>query len=139
MRTVDLASPPAMVWDVLSAFDGISSWADDVDHSCLLSDQSEGVGMCRRIQTGRTTLVERVVDWEPPTTLSYEIEGLPPVVRSATNTWSVSEHGGGSRVELTSSVDAGPRPPQKAIAKLVARKMGQASDQMLAGLVGELS
>ncbi|MDG2112018.1 MAG: SRPBCC family protein, partial [Actinomycetota bacterium] len=106
---------------------------------CLLSNQHEGVGASRRIQTGTTTLVERVVVWESPTTLSYDIEGLPPVVRSATNTWSVAASDGGTRVELTSSVDAGPRPPQKAIAKLVARKMGQASDLMLAGLAGRLS
>lgn len=134
VRSTDVAAPPADVWAVLSDFGAISSWATNVDHSCLLSDQTEGVGAARRIQTGRTTLVERVVAWEPPSTLSYALEGLPPVVRSAINTWHVHATEDGARVSLITRVDAGPRPPQKLLAKAVSRKLAQASDVMLAGL-----
>jgi hypothetical protein len=119
---------------VLSDFGAISGWAANVDHSCLMSEQTEGAGTARRIQTGRTALVERVVAWEPPSTLSYAFEGLPPVVQSAANTWHVYGTEDGSRVSLTSRVDAGPRPPQKLVAKAVGRKLAQASDVMLAGL-----
>jgi hypothetical protein len=134
VRTADVAAAPADVWRVLSDFGAISAWAANVDHSCLMSEQAEGVGVARRVQTGRTTLVERVLAWEPPATLSYEIEGLPSVVTSVTNTWHVHGTEGGSRVSLISRVDAGPRPPQKLIAKAVGRKLAQASDLMLAGL-----
>jgi hypothetical protein len=134
VRTADVAAAPPDVWAVLSDFGAISAWAANVDHSCLMSEQAEGVGTSRRIQTGRTTIVERVVAWEPPSTLSYAMEGLPPVVQSATNTWHVYGTETGSRVSLTSRVDAGPRPPQKLIAKAVGRKLAQASDLMLAGL-----
>jgi hypothetical protein len=134
VRTADVPAAPADVWAVLSDFGAISAWAANVDHSCLMSDQTEGVGTARRIQTGRTTLVERVLAWQPPSTLSYAFEGLPPVVSSATNTWHVYAIEDGSRVSLTTRVDAGPRPPQKLIAKAVGRKMAQASDEMLAGL-----
>lgn len=134
VRTADVAAAPAQVWAVLSDFGAISGWADNVDHSCLLSDQTQGVGTARRIQTGRTTLVERVDVWEPPSTLSYGLEGLPPVVQSAHNTWHVYGIDGGSRVSLTTRVDAGARPPQRLVAKAVGSKMAQASDVMLAGL-----
>ena len=134
VRSTDVAASPDDVWAVLSDFGAIGAWADNVDHSCLLSEQTGGVGTARRIQTGRTTLVERVVAWEPPSTLSYVLEGLPPVVQSAVNTWHVYGAEDGSRVSLTSRVDAGPRPPQKVVAKVVGRKLAQASDVMLAGL-----
>ena len=77
------------VWAVLADFGAIARWAGDVDHACLMSDQTEGVGATRRVQTGRTTLVERVIDWAAPSTLAYEITGLPPVVRSVVNRWTI--------------------------------------------------
>lgn len=133
-RAVDISAPPVEVWAVIGDFGAISGWAPNVDHSCLLSEQTEGVGVVRRIQTGRTTIVERVDQWEAPSTLSYALEGLPPVVKSAVNTWAIEATPGGSRVTLRSRIDAGPRPPQKLIARAVARKLTEASDQMLAGL-----
>ena len=126
--------PPTKVWDVLGDFASVSGWASDVDHSCLLTRQCEGEGIVRRIQTGRATLLERVVVWNPPGELAYEIEGLPSVLKSVTNTWRVRERGEGSNVTLTSRIDAGPRPPQQAIARLVGRKMAQASERLLEGL-----
>ena len=138
-RACDVGASPSAVWAVLADFAAISSWAANVDHSCLMSDQTEGVGMVRRIQTGRTTLRERVLTWGPPTSLSYALEGLPPVVRSATNTWTVEATPSGSRVSLTSRVDAGPRPPQQLVAKVVGHKLGQASDQLIAGLKAKVS
>jgi hypothetical protein len=104
-----------------------------------MSGQTEGVGMARRVQVGRTTLLERVVTWEPGVTLSYVLEGLPPVVKTATNTWTIVATPDGSRVTLTTRVDAGRRPPQQLIAKVVGRKLGQASDEMIAGLIARLT
>lgn len=134
-----MAALPAVVWATLAEFAAISSWADNVDHSCLLSAQTEGVGMVRRIQSGRTTLLERVVIWEPGVNLSYVLEGLPAIVRSDSNTWTLDATASGSMVTLTSRADAGPRPPQQLIAKAVGRKLAQASDQMLSGLKAKLT
>lgn len=134
IRSIDVDATPAEVWAALADFGGISAWADNVDHSCLMSDQTEGPGTVRRIQSGRTTLIERVTVWDPPSTLAYAFEGLPPVVQAATNTWHVYAVDSGARVSLTSRVDAGPRPPQQLVARAVGRKLAQASDQMFAGL-----
>lgn len=133
-RTALIEASADALWAVLADFTAISAWAPNVDHSCLMSDQTEGVGLVRRIQTGRMTLLETVEVWEPGRSLSYGITGLPPVVKSVTNTWRLAESGGSTTATLTTLVDAGPRPPQQLIAKVVGRKLGQASDEMLAGL-----
>lgn len=134
VKSISVSATDQSVWAVLADFASIVSWAPGVDHSCLLSEQTEGVGTIRRIQAGRTTLVETVERWAPEATLRYAITGLPPVIRSVTNTFSVARSGDATTITLTTEVDAGPRPPQQAIAKLVGRKLGQASDQMLVGL-----
>ncbi len=132
--TRNIAAEPGAVWAALADFGAISGWAPNVDHSCLMSGQTEGIGTVRRVQVGRTSLVERVVDWAPNLTLAYSIEGLPPVIRSVVNTWTLRETAGGTRVSLTSRVNAGPRPPQQLIAGLVARRLAKTSETMLAGL-----
>lgn len=138
MTTVEregvIGAPVDRVWDVLGDFGAIASWAPNVDHSCLLTDRSDGVGAVRRIQTGRTTLREAVETWEPSASLSYRIIGLPPVVRSVTNTWRLDGSGDSTTVTLTSEIDCGPRPPQQVIARVVGRRLAAASEEMIAGL-----
>jgi uncharacterized protein YndB with AHSA1/START domain len=137
-RTTTIPASPQQVWDVLADFAAIGSWAPNVDHSCLLTEQESGLGTVRRIQTGRTTIVETVTAWEPGVMLSYSITGLPAVIRSVISTWRLEPYGGGASTTLTTAIDCGPRPPQKLIAKAVGRKLGQPSDEMLAGLTAHL-
>ena len=138
-RSIEVPASPDAVWAVLADFGSISRWAPVVDHSCLLSDRTSGVGTVRRVQTGRVTLVERVEVWEPGSRRAYVIEGLPPVLKSVTNKWTLEPAPSGCRVTLTSGIDAGNRPPQKLIAKAAGRRLGQASEEMLAGLKEKLS
>ncbi len=136
-RRATFEAPRDAVWSALADFDGISRWAPNVDHSCAMTDVSSGVGAVRRVQTGRTTLLETVESWQPGSKLSYEISGLPPVIRSVVTTWALDAHGadvGRTDVTVRTDVDAGSRPPQRVIAKAVARKFGSAADEMLAGL-----
>lgn len=133
-RTGLIGAPIDAVWDVLSDFAAISAWAPNVDHSCLMSTQTEGVGMARRIQTDRSTIVETVEHWEPGATLSYRITGLPPVIKSVTNTWRIGASGDSTMVRLTTDIDTGPKPPQQVIARVVGRRLAAASEQMIAGL-----
>lgn len=139
VRARDIEAAVDDVWATLADFGAIGRWAPDVDHSCLMSDQTAGVGTMRRIQVGRTTLVERVTEWSPPSTLVYAIEGLPPVLRSVVNRWTIEPADDRARVTLTSVIDAGPRPPQRLVARLVGRRLGSASERMLDGLARHLS
>lgn len=138
-RSTTVPASPEAVWAVLADFGGISRWAGNVDHSCLLREGEPGPGMTRRIQAGRATVVERIVTWEPPAALAYDLEGLPPVVRTARNRWDLAPDGAGTTVTLTSTVDAGPRPPQQLAARIVCRLLARQSDAMLTGLAAALS
>lgn len=138
VRYIDVEASPVQVWKVLGDFASISSWAPNVDHSCLMDPRSTEVGAARRIQSGRTMLIETIVAWDPPTTLAYELTGLPEVVRSASNTWHVFALGTRSRVSLMTVVDAAPRPVGRLAARVVCAVMAKASEQMLKGLENQL-
>ena len=137
-RETSIARSPAVVWATLADFGGIARWAPNVDHSCLTTESAGGEGAERRVQVGRNVLLERVVAWEPEHRLAYELHGLPPVVRSVTNTWTLAGSGDSTAVTLTSRIDAGPRPPQQVMARIVGRVLGKASRQMLAGLTAHV-
>lgn len=130
--TVDAA--PGDVWAVLADFGALSTWVPMIQHSCLLSEQHEGVGTIRRVQIARQTLVERVTVWEPPHTLGYGIEGLPPMVGAARNTWRITPGTTGTDVVLTTEIDTGRNPAKTLIARKVLERMAVASELMLAGL-----
>lgn len=133
-RTVSITATPTEVWAILANFEAISRWAPNVDHSCLMTDQADDVGAVRRIQTGGATVLETIECWEPEHKLTYRITGLPPVIKKVTNTWRLAASGSQTQITVASDVDVGPRPPQQLVAKVVGRKLGEASDQMLAGL-----
>ncbi|MEZ5229836.1 MAG: SRPBCC family protein [Acidimicrobiales bacterium] len=134
-----IPAPVEAVWSTLGEFGAISAWAPNVDHSCLLSSQTEGPGTVRRIQASRATIVETVEVWAPGETLSYRITGLPSVIRRLTNTWRLEPEGDATSVVLTTSIDTGPRPPQRLIARAAGRRMASASEQMLSGLADHLA
>ena len=137
-RSAELAASPSQVWAVLSDLGAISGWASNIDDSRLIGDQSEGVGALREVRAGRVTVTERIIVWNPPSELAYEIEGLP-LVKSASNTWTLDAHGAGTRVSLTSRVDAGPRPHRRLIARFFARAMAKSAKIMLADLAQPLA
>ena len=90
-RSRTIAARQQTIWDVLAAFGSLSSWVEGVDHSCVLNHGPDGgaLGSTRRVQVGRNTLVERVIEFDPPTTLAYRIEGLPARLRKVTNRWTL--------------------------------------------------
>jgi hypothetical protein len=68
-RTRAIAARAQEIWDVLADFGSISSWAGNVDHSCILFSGPDGgpVGTARRVQVKRDALVERITEFDPPT------------------------------------------------------------------------
>lgn len=136
VRSRRISGPAVDVWAALADFGAIARWAPIVDHSCLMSDQAEAVGAVRRIQTGRTTVVERVTEWSPGSALAYRIEGLPPVLRSVSNRWTIEPvaDDDSTTVSITTEIDAGPRSLQQLVARAAGRRLASASDGMLEGL-----
>jgi uncharacterized protein YndB with AHSA1/START domain len=140
-RSRTIAARPQEIWDVLADFGSISSWADNVDHSCVLISGGDGapLGTARRVQVKRDTLVERITEFDPPHALAYDVEGLPRRLRRVTNRWTLAARTGGSTtVTLTSTVEIGSRPAQKLAERVLCRFLARQSDVMLAGLANRL-
>jgi Polyketide cyclase / dehydrase and lipid transport len=137
-RTRTIAAEPQTIWDVLADFGAVSSWADFVDHSCLLSPSAEeiGIGACRRVQLGRDTLVERITDFDPPNVLSYDIEGLlPRLVRHLRTSWTLRPIASGfTEVTLTNTVDIGSNPVQRLAERIFGRVSVKQINLLLSGL-----
>ena len=143
-RTRTIEAPVTAVWDVLADFDRLAEWADNADHTGWLDDPApdgDMIGRARRVQAGRVVLVETITVWEPTARLAYDLGGLPPIVKSATNEWRLvadASDADATIVTLATTVDCGVRPPQQLIARLVAGRLAKASDVMLAGLAQHL-
>ncbi len=138
VRTRDIDAPAGRVWAVLADFASIAAWAPNVDHSCTMKVQTIGLGAVRRVQTGRLTLLETVTTWEPGRVLAYRITGLPPV-GDVSNEWRLAPAGTSTRVRLTTRVEAGRRPPQRLLARVVGARLVKASEQLLDGLAAQVA
>jgi hypothetical protein len=102
---------------------------DGVDHSSVLHHGADGpVGTSRRVQIGRNTLVETITDYLAPTTLAYDIEGMPSRLGRLNNRWTLQSAGQDTVVALTGTVTGG------AGALLVSRAMAKMADELLAAL-----
>ena len=140
-KVMSIARSRADVWSGLADFGGIERWAPNVDHSSMTTGQPVGLGSVRRVQVGRNALLETVVVWEPEHCLSYSLEGLPPVVRSVTNIWTLDGDNTSTTattVTLRTRIDAGPRPPQQLVGRIFGKVLAKASDEMLGGLKAHL-
>lgn len=139
-RTRTIAAAPQEVWDVLADFGALSTWVDRADHSSILVHSADGdpIGTTRRVQMGRNTLLERIVAFDPPHTLAYDIDGLPKRLGRVTNSWSLRPSGESTVVTLTSTVDIGSGRLRHLAERAVCRVMARESDGMLAGLAKRL-
>lgn len=132
---ITLPVPIETVWATLACFEDVAQWGRGVSQSSLLTEAASGLGAVRRVQVGRTALRETVTVWEPLQALAYSIEGLPAIVRSAANTWTLAAAGTGTRVTLSGEVET---KVGRLLDKVVARKIGSANAELLAGLQDHL-
>lgn len=135
-RSRTIMAQQQAIWDVLADFGSLSSWVDSADHSCILNHGPDGmgVGTSRRVQMGRNALVERIVEFDSPTSLSYTIEGLPRRLRHVVNRWTLRPSGRATEVTLTSRAEVGSGPVARAAEWVVCRAMAKQSDSILVGL-----
>ncbi|OBH88975.1 MULTISPECIES: SRPBCC family protein [unclassified Mycobacterium] len=139
-RTRTIAARIGDIWETLADFGSISSWAGNVDHSCILYSGPDGnpVGTTRRVQVKRDALVERITEFDPPRALGYDIEGLPSRLRRVANRWTLEPAAADTLVTLTSTVEIGPRSTQRVAERLLCRVLARQSAVMLAGLANRL-
>lgn len=140
-RTRTLAAEPAAVWALLADFGGLDGWAAGVDHCCLLNhvEAEPPLGLSRRVQTGRDTVVETITDYRPSRTLAYTTAGLPPRLSVSTR-WDVLPHGkpstdpGTTIVTLTTSVRTTVRPLGTIVERIAARLVARRAETLLDSL-----
>ena len=138
-RRQTIAADPQAVWDVLADFGSISSWADNIDHSCILIQRDEPLGTTRRVQIGRNALLETITEFDPTWALAYDVDGLPKRVRRFTNRWSLRRvTNGGTVVTLTNTIEIGSGAAHKLAERALCRLQTRQSDIMLAGLAQRL-
>ncbi len=138
-RSRIIAADLQAVWDVLADFGSISSWADNIDHSCILVQGNEPLGTTRRVQIGRNALVETITEFDPLRAIAYHVDGLPKRVRRFANRWTVRSTGNGATlVVLTSTIEIGSGAVRKLAERAVCRVQVRQSDIMLAGLAHRL-
>lgn len=136
-RSRAIAAQPQAIWDVLADFGSLSEWAGNVDHSCVSNRGPDGgpLGTTRRVQVGRNALLERITEFGPPSTLAYDITGLPPRLRKVTNRWTLRPTAPDATVvTLTTTIEIGPGPLARLTERIVCRAMAKQSDALLAGL-----
>lgn len=138
-RSSEIAATPSEIWEVLADFGALASWVPMIQHTCPLSDQTEGVGTVRRVQVQRQTLVETVTVWSPPDTLTYTIEGLPPIAGVPVTTWHLVADGPSTRVTVSTDLDTGRNPIRRLVGRKVLDRLGLAAEFMLAGLAARVA
>ena len=135
-RPRTIAADTEKIWAVLADFGSLSTWADGVDHSCLLGNGADGdpLGMTRRVQVGSDTLVETIVAFAPPHLIAYAISGVPRRM-SASNRWDLRPSGAGrTTVTLTSTVLMKPSPLRPVAERIGARLVAKRSAALLDSL-----
>ncbi|HWA64952.1 MAG TPA: SRPBCC family protein [Mycobacteriales bacterium] len=137
-RSRKIAAPAAEVWAVLADFPAIASWAPNVDHSVATTAARQGIGAVRRVQTGRITLLETVVDWRPGELLSYTLDGLPPIAGSVVTTWQLAESGGQTKTTVSTVITSRPNPVSRIVGRALSRQLARAAKQMLGGLAARV-
>ncbi len=137
-RSRTITAEPAAIWGVLADFGALSTWADGVDHSCLLHHNDDPVGRTRRVQVGHDTLVETIVAFDAPRELAYDIAGVPRWF-SVSNRWNLhSDTNGLTTVTLTSTVRMRPHPLRPIAIRMFTRLMARRSDELLNSLAKHL-
>jgi hypothetical protein len=79
-------------------------------------------------------LVETVTTWDPDVELTYTITGLPPIVRSVENRWTLRSADEGTLVSLTTSIDPGTSPRGRIGSRVLGLVLRRASGQLLSGM-----
>jgi uncharacterized protein YndB with AHSA1/START domain len=137
-RTRLIAAKKSKVWATLADFPAIVAWAANVDHSVAATEAHSGIGAVRRVQAGRVTLLETIVDWQPENLLSYTLDGLPPIAGSVLTTWQLEEQGDSTCVTITTVIHNRPNPLSRIVGRALGRQLTKASQQMLSGLAAHV-
>jgi hypothetical protein len=100
--SVCIDAPHERVRRALSRLEDIHLWVESIQHSHC-PGQSRGVGALRICELKQATIRETIVVWDEGRSFQYRGEGAP-MLKHATNSWSVEPHGSQTLVTTEAEV-----------------------------------
>jgi hypothetical protein len=92
VASVCIEAPHDVVWARLAKLEDIQLWSEAIVHAACTGPLAQGVGAERTCElVGKRTIHERWVAWDEGRSFQYEGFGIP-LMRRATNRWSVVPH-----------------------------------------------
>lgn len=133
-----IANAPASVsWDIISDYEHVSEYTDQVKTSVLNSDTERGVGAVRACELAPFgTTVETIIGWDEGRSITMEVipKGMP--VKSTVTTFTVEPLDDG-RSQIT--MDTVAEPKGGILKGMIARRLEKGLPKAAAGLVEDFA
>lgn len=103
--SVCIEAPAEVTWAQLAKLEDIQLWSAAVVHASCAGAVSQGVGAERTCElVGNRIIKERWIAWDEGRSFQYEGFGIP-LMKRATNRWSVIPHGAQSLLTSEAEVE----------------------------------
>ena len=104
-QSVCINAPASSVWRVLSQLESIHVWVKPIRRSYCPGETSRGLDTVRVCELdGHVTVKETIIEWVEGRSFTYVGEGAP-LMKRATNRWSVEERGSQTLVTTLAEVE----------------------------------
>jgi len=82
----NINAPLEVIWQVLSDFNNVSTWAPAVTHSIGLNDKNNQVGAGRLCTiTGFGTIEETITQWQDKNSFTYTVSDIGPLTKTVSH------------------------------------------------------
>jgi ligand-binding SRPBCC domain-containing protein len=133
-NSIRIDASPEKVWSVLAALDALAKYDPGVAKSEIVSPGKEGPGAARKCDlTPGGWFKERVADWQPNETLSFELYECTLPVRRLRHSYTLVREGGATVVRQRMEYELKFGPVGKLLDALMVRR------KWTAGIKGFLS
>jgi ligand-binding SRPBCC domain-containing protein len=98
-NSIRIDAPPDKVWSVLASLDALDRYDPVVTKSEIISPEREGPGSARRCDVKPSGYFkERIADWQPSQSLSFELFECTLPVRRLKHSYTLTPDGSGTLV-----------------------------------------
>jgi ligand-binding SRPBCC domain-containing protein len=98
-NSIRISAPPEKVWLVLSSLESLDQYDPGIKKAEIVSPSTEGLGSARRCDlTPGGWFKERVSDWQPPYSISFELFECTLPIRRLKHSYTLTADGTGTHV-----------------------------------------
>ncbi|MGH9659438.1 MAG: SRPBCC family protein [Bryobacteraceae bacterium] len=122
-NSIRIEAPPEKVWSVLSSLDALDPYDPGITKSEIVTPSREGLGSARRCDlTPGGWFKEKVADWRPNESLSFELFECTLPVRRLKHSYTLTPDGSGTLVRQRMEYDLKFGPVGKLMDAIMVRK-----------------